>query len=442
MILMNIEKTFSSFCDDIRLASIETYEASIKAIIKKLNDVYYELDSDEEHGLLVGSIGRQTAIKGVSDVDLIFEMPQDVFDKYDEYSDGSNGQSKLLQEVKSYLLERYPKTDISGDGQVVVIEFTSYTIELLPAFKQSDDSYLYPDTHDGGSWKKTDPKPEQVASLNANEKSNGNFTSICNTLRCWKDYAGFKFGGLLIDTLVHNFFNRYSDLNIASFGDYIDILTKVFDYLLSHSSSAPYLHALGSYQVLEFESEPNFLTFSEKALDKIQNAKNDEEIEEAFIEILGSKFKRNIKDGLLADKERMLESEYGIANKEEFIDNLFPVHILYSLKINCKIHQDGFRVGTLLDFILKRLILKANKRLEFYIEETNTPKPYRIFWKVKNRGLQAYRLNQLRGEITETQLGTKIEYTKFTGDHYVECYLVKNGICVARDRILVPIRTD
>ena len=44
-----------------------------------------------------------------------------------------------------------------GDGQVVVIEFTKFTIELVPGFKQSDDRFKYPDTHDGGSWKTTDP---------------------------------------------------------------------------------------------------------------------------------------------------------------------------------------------------------------------------------------------------------------------------------------------
>ena len=50
-----------------------------------------------------------------------------------------------------YLKERYPKTDISGDGQVVVIEFNHYTVELVPGFKQPDNRFKYPDTHDGGA---------------------------------------------------------------------------------------------------------------------------------------------------------------------------------------------------------------------------------------------------------------------------------------------------
>ena len=92
-------------------------------------------------------------------LDIIFDLPSEVYDKFDDYT--SNGQSALLQEVKGVLQERYPKTDIRGDGQVVVIEFTAYTVEFVPGFKQSDDRFKYPDTHDGGSWKYTNPIAEQ-----------------------------------------------------------------------------------------------------------------------------------------------------------------------------------------------------------------------------------------------------------------------------------------
>ncbi|WP_257884546.1 hypothetical protein [Sulfitobacter sp. CW3] len=33
----------------------------------------------------------------------------------------------------------------------------------------------------------------------------------------------------------------------------------------------------------------------------------------------------------------------------------------------------------------------------------------------------------------------KIERTNFRGDHIVECYAVKDGVVVAKDRIHVPI---
>ncbi len=47
----------------------------------------------------------------------------------------------------------------------------------------------------------------------------------------------------------------------------------------------------------------------------------------------------------------------------------------------------------------------------------------------------------IRGNIVKTNSKTKKEITNFKGPHYVECFLVKNGVCVARDRIDVPIKS-
>ena len=181
-------------------------EKTAGEIAKKLNKHYYDLDGDTAtHMYIVGSVGRQTAIKGSSDLDILFDLPSDVFTQYDNYS--SNGQSALIQDVKAVLQERYPKTDISGDGQVVVIAFDKYTVELVLGFSNSDGSFKYPDTHDGGSWKTTDPIPEQDECQNCDNASGGIFFDVCHMIRSWKNTIGLSMGGLLIDTLVYNHFS-------------------------------------------------------------------------------------------------------------------------------------------------------------------------------------------------------------------------------------------
>ena len=45
----------------------------------------------------------------------------------------------------------------------------------------------------------------------------------------------------------------------------------------------------------------------------------------------------------------------------------------------------------------------------------------------------------IRGNIDKTNSKHHYEHTDFAGSHYVECFLVKNNVCVARDRIDVPI---
>ena len=151
---MQVEDNFNEFISNLQIDNFDDINTSLEGIAKKLNQNYYD-NSTTENYLIVGSMGRNTSIKGESDIDVIYELPDEVFERFDDYE--SNGQSQLLNEIRDTLKEKYPSTDIKGDGQVVVISFTKYKIELVPGFKQEDNSYKYPDTHDGGSWKITKP---------------------------------------------------------------------------------------------------------------------------------------------------------------------------------------------------------------------------------------------------------------------------------------------
>ena len=58
----------------------------------------------------------------------------------------------------------------------------------------------------------------------------------------------------------------------------------------------------------------------------------------------------------------------------------------------------------------------------------------RLYWKVKNTGPEARAANQLRGEIKLDPGGhERREPTAFRGSYCVECYIVNDGRCVARE---------
>lgn len=66
--------------------------------------------------------------------------------------------------------------------------------------------------------------------------------------------------------------------------------------------------------------------------------------------------------------------------------------------------------------------------------------PYELRWKVLNTGPQAESRDIIRGQIISSSEGrVRIEHSDFQGEHVVECYVVKDGVVVARDRIDVPI---
>lgn len=128
-----------------------------------------------------------------------------------------------------------------------------------------------------------------------------------------------------------------------------------------------------------------------------------------------------------------------LSDGEEFIEQMFPIDIKYSLHLECKVTQDGWRPAFLRDLLKRHQWLSHNKSLDFFIERCNCPSPYDIYWKVRNVGQEAERRNMIRGQIVKTDSVKHHEKTSFYGPHYVECYIVKDGICVAKDRIDVPI---
>lgn len=423
---------FETFCQNIILDNYDEMKTSAGEIAKKLNKSYYGLESDESsHLYIVGSVGRKTAIKNSSDLDIIFDLPEGTYKRFNAYE--SNGQSALLQEVKRILKERYPKTDISGDGQVVVIEFSKYTVELVPGFKQCDDRFKYPDTHDGGSWKYTDPLPEQEECQNCDDSSNGIYFDFCHMIRCWKNEQGFKFGGLLIDTLVYNHFSDQDYYSESEKDDYLEILKALFSYLGNQDKERSYWYAVGSDQQVQNSGNGEFVDKANSALEKINDA---EDVDAALKELFGSEYP--VSKTLL---EKASFSYRSYRNTEEFIQHMFPVDIRYSLRLDCNITQNGFRDNLLSIILRNHMILRRNKQLEFFIKRTDCPEPFDIYWKVRNVGAVAEEKDCIRGEIKKTNCTTQKEHTDFQGAHYVECYLVKNGVCVAKGRIDVPIGT-
>lgn len=135
----------------------------------------------------------------------------------------------------------------------------------------------------------------------------------------------------------------------------------------------------------------------------------------------------------------ILKSVSSFVDTEQFIDDLYPVDLSYRCSVSCQVSGNGFRPKPLSDFLqLLRRYLPHNFEIRCTMVYTNCPPPYRVLWKVKNVGPEAERLNQVRGQIEEKG-NSIVEHSRFYGNHYIECYIVKNGICVAKTRVDIPI---
>lgn len=240
-------------------------------ITKAVNLEFWNSSSEIAHSLYVGSYGRGTAIDS-SDIDILVELPREEYNRYDAHK--GNGQSRLLQAVKSAIQTTYPNSDIRADGQVVVIRFSDgMKFEILPAFAKVDwlgnltGKYDYPDSNMGGNWRTTDPKAEQEAMREKNRASNGLLYDTCKHMRQIRDtyFSSYKLPGIVIDSFVYQYMggwywptpgetstqptgsyekNLYNTcpsytINLYAPGsgmsvdatDYLDVLNKVLNYM-------------------------------------------------------------------------------------------------------------------------------------------------------------------------------------------------------------------
>src|SRR5207302_1161366 len=158
---MGVAEWFNTFFFDLQVRNGLTISQRYKAITRRLNSDFWSTVSDTSHSLYVGSYGRNTAIDGFSDLDMIFELPSSVYHQYDRHL--GNGQSALLQAVRSSIRKTYSATEIGADGQVAVVSFVGMDFEVVPVFLNTAGSYTFPDSNGGGRWSITNPRPEIAA---------------------------------------------------------------------------------------------------------------------------------------------------------------------------------------------------------------------------------------------------------------------------------------
>jgi hypothetical protein len=130
----------------------------------------------------------------------------------------------------------------------------------------------------------------------------------------------------------------------------------------------------------------------------------------------------------------------GVSDTEEFIENKFVVAIdpIYRVKLRARtVRRDGWRTFTLSRHGNR---VARHRQISFTIASSNVPEPYDLWWKVRNTGPEAIAANEIRGQIVKDGGGrTRTEPTSYRGSHYVEVYVVKNGVVVAKDHQRVII---
>jgi hypothetical protein len=173
-----------------------------------------------------------------------YNLPTALLAQYDSYV--FNGQSSLLQAVRNSIRNTYPTSEVAGDGQVVVINFTDgVKFEILPYFANADGTWTFADSNNGGSWKTCNPRAEIEAIRVRSLATNRNLKHLCRMMRVWRDHNAVPISGALIDTLAYQFIERWEHRDKSFL--YHDYMARdFFEYMKNQPADQYYWRMPGS----------------------------------------------------------------------------------------------------------------------------------------------------------------------------------------------------
>ncbi|MBQ3530336.1 MAG: nucleotidyltransferase [Oscillospiraceae bacterium] len=306
------------------------------------------------------------------------------------------------------------------------------------------DSWIY--EHAGSEWTERSPQKLNEWFKRQNNSSKGKLRKVvrlskmfCKSRNSWKNMPSGLLQTVLCDEKLQNSYSRIDELFYYTMKEIVNQLES------STSVIAPI-------------DNGRDLTPRNSDIQKMNNWKNRLKSKLEDLDVL---FEEDCtkNDALQAwygffnhsfwDEEKEEKSDYSFENSaksirpfadtEQFIDDLFPVKQQYNCKTSCIVTGNGWRPKPISEILkLLKNFLPFNFEVKCTLEYTDCPKPYKVFWKVKNVGPEAERRNQVRGQIFEKG-NSIIEHTNFFGNHYIECYIIKNNVCVAKERIDIPI---
>lgn len=315
---------------------------------------------------------------------------------------------------------------------------------------ESDDTYTY--EHCGSEWRERNPRAITKWFLDANTEKNYQLREVVRLLKMFsKSRDGWVNmpGGLIQSVLADEQFQSYERMDEC----FYYTIKAIRDRLLWNKEVVNPTDSTKSLKLVSKDDTKmdNLYNRLNEKLSKLEILFDDTCTDFQAIEAWEAFFNHSYWTTQKEKISKALES-YSSINEaeeefvrfretEEFIQNLLPVNYQsqYELNLDCKVVKNEKTLGWLQNMRLKREVLLPKCQLYFQAK-TNVPAPYNVYWKVRNRGIIAKREDSIRGKIQQTDKLTHYEETQFKGNHYVECYIVKNGVCVVKKRIDVEIK--
>lgn len=401
---------------------------------------------------LVGSFARYTAIHPMHDIDILFVAGNFDPTRLDPKSVLATLNSKL---INNFINPTDYKFQISLQTHSLSVLFIKnekeeFSVDIIPGFisgiknEYEQDIYYVPEIMETGHskrlllyeelnrsktneidwWIKSDPRGYIQLAQEVNQK-NKDFRHTVKFIKRWKHNckesdANFKLKSFHIEQVILEYYRHDNTLTI------FDAVFRFF-YEIPSIIEKPQIHDRADYSIM-IDEYISCISTSQK--NKIIQARD------CFL-IKLEKFKDGDSAASLVQAcftKRLISEQY-------LFDFGIPTLInpAINFRIDGKVRKlNGFSDGWLNETpqLQKGLTIGINcRKINFSIRNGGYPDYNYTMWKVKNDD----NCKEPRGEITKNHTLCDPESTAYPGNHYVECYAIKDNICIARSRSNVKI---
>ncbi|MFA7277661.1 MAG: nucleotidyltransferase [Candidatus Gracilibacteria bacterium] len=451
---MKLEGSFRSFLKDIVNLNDTRFQTAKDGIgvMKRF------LQNDEVFGDYFisvtpqGSFRQETIIKPVDskkefDVDILFEMKKVDGWEPEDYP------RKLAVQLRK--LSRYEKkVDTKGKTRCVTIDYESdFHIDLVPAIDSGVGMVVMNKITNDFEPTDGDGYAEWFERQNA-ITGKKHLIKVIRLIKYLRDSKGeFDIKSIFLTTMIGNLVTN-SDATVIQYSDLptslVTLLSRLDVYLQANPNvpvvKNPVLESENFNRNLPQEDYREFRDcihrYSKLAADAYSEQDEVRSLE-LWQDLFGedfagpvmsqtlstSKYVTSVRDFLdeYSSEEEDLQTKYGIQYSPSG----------HTFKIDTWIEQNGF-MG---NFLGKLLYLQREHRPVYRVVDSDITGTYSVMWKIKNSGNEAKSLGKLRGEIHKDQGYKKREGEKplFSGVHRVECFAIKDGVCVAKDEMYIKI---
>lgn len=405
---------------------------------------------------LYGSYKRHTAVGDIKDVDVV------ILTNFDTKNE-ENTPEKVLRKLKAALARcyndpenpQYQRRSIRVDDPLPDKPDALLTLDIIPAVNHpiKDNVLLVPD-REQRKWICSNPRGHLEHTTKLNSHSKEQFVPLVKIMKWWwryqcdtqqPDVERPKPKGFWIECLTGVCFD-YSQKNWAD--HFIKTLTNIVE-LCRDLKIPPTLHdpGLPANVIKTNISETEFQFFKETAetsLNLAIKARDEEDklsSSELWQEILGDAFPLYDHDESNDTRKAALEVLPSDSSHAQKLLYQYLPDKKYKVALNAYVYKKiGDQYKCLSGINSGGRILSSNMSLKF-IAKTKAKGNYEVIWQVVNTGRHAQKESGLRGDFFKAKtLESDVssnplinwEITKYDGCHWIECFIIKNNVCVAR----------